>query len=81
MKSLDQLPSLAELKDLDSLNVEINFDEVRRSLAEARSGDGLVEETPSVDVATELAADTETAPEGHETAPTVVAPADNTSVH
>lgn len=42
MKSLDQLPSLAELRDLDSLNVEINFEEARKSIAEARSGDGLL---------------------------------------
>lgn len=44
MKSLEQLPSLSELKDLDSLNVEINFEEVRKHLEEARSGDGIIDE-------------------------------------
>lgn len=32
LKSLDQLPSLAELKDFDSLNVELNFEEARQTV-------------------------------------------------
>jgi segregation and condensation protein B len=45
MKSLDQLPSLAELKDIDSLNVEINFEEARKTIKEAASGEVTVEES------------------------------------
>lgn len=56
MKSLDQLPSLADLKDLDSLNVEINFEEARRSIQEAASGAVTVDET-NLEVKIEMAAD------------------------
>lgn len=35
LKSLDQLPSLSELKDLDSLNVELDFEEARQSVPRA----------------------------------------------
>lgn len=53
MKSLDQLPSLADLKDLDSLNVEINFDEARRSIQEAASG-AITEEESALNVTIEM---------------------------
>jgi segregation and condensation protein B len=56
MKSLDQLPSLADLKDLDSLNVEINFEEARRSIQEAASGAVTIDESVT-EVRIELAAD------------------------
>jgi len=32
LKSLDQLPSLAELKDFESLNVELNFEDLRQTV-------------------------------------------------
>ncbi|HET8552374.1 MAG TPA: SMC-Scp complex subunit ScpB [Gammaproteobacteria bacterium] len=35
LKSLDELPTLAELRDIDSINVEIDFDGAEEAVAEA----------------------------------------------
>ncbi|HET9679752.1 MAG TPA: SMC-Scp complex subunit ScpB [Gammaproteobacteria bacterium] len=44
LKSLDELPTLAELRDIDSINVELDFDGPQVASAEAQSNDDLLPE-------------------------------------
>jgi segregation and condensation protein B len=37
LKSLDELPTLAELRDIDSINIEIDFEGIERAAADASS--------------------------------------------
>lgn len=48
LKSLEELPSLAELKDLDNLNVELNFEEARQTGASEKPEDAELEKAVAI---------------------------------